>query len=227
MPGNRPGDDDHLGIVAKARIVITEAGVGFIPPLLKQMDFYHQEMRRGHLGEIAFEPDQVLPMTPSEYFQRNCYVGCSFPGPDEARAIRHGFPWVYADEAVLDRRTRGVSPGALAVLEDAERRLLALVTVNPNSKIVARVMDADPEARIDAAWLEARLSRALSAALAKGGGWLMGGRFTVADLNAACAVFYLRGAPDLMAAFPAAQEWYARCTAREGFREMLRLRGEA
>lgn len=78
------------------------------------------------------------------------------------QAIRHGFPWVYADEAVLDRRTRGVAPGALAVLEDAERRPLALVTVNPNSKIVARVMDADPEARIDAAWLEARLARALA-----------------------------------------------------------------
>jgi glutathione S-transferase len=67
---------------------------------------------------------------------------------------------------------------------------------------------------------------ALSAALAKGGGWIMGGRFTVADLNAACAVFYLRGAPDLMAAFPQVAEWYARCTAREGFREMLRLRGD-
>ena len=23
----------------------------------------------------------------------------------EARAIRHGFPWVYADELVIDRRT--------------------------------------------------------------------------------------------------------------------------
>ncbi|MCS6932439.1 MAG: glutathione S-transferase family protein [Acetobacteraceae bacterium] len=68
---------------------------------------------------------------------------------------------------------------------------------------------------------------AVSAALAKGGGWLMGGRFTVADLNAACAVFYLRGAPELLAAFPAVQEWYGRCTAREGFRQMLRLRGNA
>jgi glutathione S-transferase len=67
---------------------------------------------------------------------------------------------------------------------------------------------------------------ALSAVLTKGGGWIMGGRFTVADLNAACAVFYLRGAPDLMAAFPHVAEWYARCTAREGFREMLRLRGD-
>ena len=36
----------------------------------------------------------------------------------EARAIRHGFPWVYADELVTDRRTQSLLPGALAVLED-------------------------------------------------------------------------------------------------------------
>ena len=78
----------------------------------------------------------------------------------EARAIRHGFPWVYADELVLDRRTQGLAPGALAVLEDAERRPLALVTVNPASKIVARVLDRDPAAEIDRGWLAARLSRA-------------------------------------------------------------------
>ena len=34
----------------------------------------------------------------------------------EARAIRHGFPWVYADELVTDRRTQSLAPGALAVL---------------------------------------------------------------------------------------------------------------
>jgi 23S rRNA (cytosine1962-C5)-methyltransferase len=79
----------------------------------------------------------------------------------EARAIRHGFPWVYADELVLDRRTQALAPGTFALLEDAERRPLALVTVNPLSKIVARVMDRDPSARIDGAWIAARLARAL------------------------------------------------------------------
>ena len=77
------------------------------------------------------------------------------------QAIRHGFPWVFADEAVLDRRTKALPPGGLAVLEDAERRPLALVTVNPVSKIIARVMDTDPGASIDGAWLRARLTRAL------------------------------------------------------------------
>jgi len=78
----------------------------------------------------------------------------------EARAIRHGFPWVYANEMVMDRRTRALTPGTLAVLEDAERRPMGVVTVNPASKIAARVMDADPQARIDAAWIAARLARA-------------------------------------------------------------------
>ena len=79
----------------------------------------------------------------------------------EARAVRHGFPWVYADELVLDRRTAGLEPGALAVLEDAERREMGLVTVNPKSKIVARMLDRDHEAQLDAAWFETRIRHAL------------------------------------------------------------------
>ncbi|MFN4098729.1 MAG: class I SAM-dependent rRNA methyltransferase, partial [Pararhodobacter sp.] len=80
----------------------------------------------------------------------------------EARAIRHGFPWVYGDELVLDRRTSGMEPGTLAVLEDAERQVMGLVTVNPTSKIVARMLDRDPEAVLDQSWFEARLTRALA-----------------------------------------------------------------
>ena len=80
----------------------------------------------------------------------------------EARAIRHGFPWVYADELVTDRRTSSLAPGALAVLEDGERRPLGLVTVNNNSKIIARMLDRDPEAVIDEAWFAARLAKAMA-----------------------------------------------------------------
>lgn len=79
----------------------------------------------------------------------------------DPRPIRHGFPWVYADELVLDRRTQALAAGTLAVLEDAERKPVGLVTVNPASKIVARVLDADPMAQIDRSWLAARLRAAL------------------------------------------------------------------
>ena len=78
------------------------------------------------------------------------------------QAIRHGFPWVYANEAVMDRRTRALTPGSLAVLEDPERRPMGLVAVNPNSKILGRMLDPDPEAVIDEAWLRTRIARALA-----------------------------------------------------------------
>ena len=78
----------------------------------------------------------------------------------DARAVRHGFPWVYADELVTDRRTQGLTPGTIAVLEDAERRAMGVVTVNPKSKIIARMLDRDAGAVIDRDWIAARLARA-------------------------------------------------------------------
>ena len=80
----------------------------------------------------------------------------------EARAVRLGFPWVYADELVTDRRTASLAPGALAVLEDGERREIGLVTVNTKSKIIARMLDRDASAQIDQAWFAARLTTALA-----------------------------------------------------------------
>lgn len=80
----------------------------------------------------------------------------------EARAIRHGFPWVYANELVTDRRTRNLTPGTIARLEDANRTPMGVVTVNPASKIICRMLDQNPEAVIDQAWFAARLARALA-----------------------------------------------------------------
>jgi 23S rRNA (cytosine1962-C5)-methyltransferase len=78
-----------------------------------------------------------------------------------ARAIRHGFPWVFANELVTDRRTKALPAGALAVLEDDARSPLGLVTVNVQSKIIARILDRDVTARLDAEWFETRIARAL------------------------------------------------------------------
>ncbi|MEV8466745.1 RSP_2647 family RNA methyltransferase [Fluviibacterium sp. DFM31] len=80
----------------------------------------------------------------------------------DPRPVRHGFPWVYGNQVVTDRRTKALAPGSLAVLEDAERGPLALVTVNPDSKIIARVLDPDPTAQIDADWMTTRIARALA-----------------------------------------------------------------
>lgn len=79
----------------------------------------------------------------------------------EARAVRHGFPWVYANELVLDRRTKALPPGTLAILEDAERRQMGLVAVNPLSKIACRMLDANAGAVVDQAWFADRIRFAL------------------------------------------------------------------
>lgn len=80
----------------------------------------------------------------------------------DPRRLRHGFPWVYANEVVTDRRTKALAPGTIAALEDAERRHIAIVAVNPKSKIIARVLDRDPDAEIDANWFANRVRAALA-----------------------------------------------------------------
>jgi len=79
-----------------------------------------------------------------------------------ARAIRRGAPWVFDNELVMDRRSKALTPGSIATLEDAERTPLATVAVNPASRIVGRVLDRDASAQIDDAWFTARLRKALT-----------------------------------------------------------------
>lgn len=75
----------------------------------------------------------------------------------QPRAIRHGFPWVFDNELVTDRRTKKLPPGSIALLEDADRAPLALVALNPASRIMARVLDLDTDAVIGPEWIRARL----------------------------------------------------------------------
>jgi len=69
------------------RFVLTEQGASWIAPMLANLDSYHRQMARvGRIGELKYDPDDVLPLAPSEYFRRNCWVGVSFPSPIEAAA---------------------------------------------------------------------------------------------------------------------------------------------
>lgn len=80
----------------------------------------------------------------------------------DARAIRHGFPWVYADQLVLDRRTKALEPGSLAILEDSERRCMGIVTFNGASKIAVRMLDRNGDAEINSDWFKARITAAVN-----------------------------------------------------------------
>jgi predicted TIM-barrel fold metal-dependent hydrolase len=70
------------------RFVLTEQGASWVPGTLAQLDAFHRQMQTGRIGELQYAPDDVLPLSPSEYFHRNCWLGASFPSPVEA-ASRH------------------------------------------------------------------------------------------------------------------------------------------
>jgi len=63
----------------------------------------------------------------------------------------------------------------------------------------------------------------LDTALAKDG-YLVGGRFTVADINVAEVVRYAQAAPELFAAAPRVKAWLAACQARPAFKKMWAAR---
>jgi predicted TIM-barrel fold metal-dependent hydrolase len=70
------------------RFVLTEQGATWIPTTLHQLDGFHQEMTRtGRIGELRFDVDNMLPLLPSEYFARNCWLGASFPSPAEVGVL--------------------------------------------------------------------------------------------------------------------------------------------
>ena len=80
----------------------------------------------------------------------------------DARALRHGFPWAYDDDVVLDRRTRNLAPGAIVRVEDGQRLPIATCAFNPGSKLALRRLDSDINAIIDATWLQSKVAAAVA-----------------------------------------------------------------
>lgn len=79
----------------------------------------------------------------------------------DVRAVRHGVPWVYEDDLVLDRRTKALPAGSIVTLEDAGRTPLATAALNTKSKMALRILSLEPGAAIDEQWFEARIRAAL------------------------------------------------------------------
>lgn len=82
---------------------------------------------------------------------------------NEERRLRAGHLWVFSNE--VDTRATPLSafePGQVAVVTTARGRPLGVATVNPGSLICARIMDRDPDTRLDVAFFRSRLREALA-----------------------------------------------------------------
>ncbi|MDC0604795.1 class I SAM-dependent rRNA methyltransferase [Amylibacter sp.] len=82
------------------------------------------------------------------------------PNKSPAR-VMFGFPWIYSDDVILDRRTKKIPPGSFVKIQTNDKQDIGLIAFNSNSKITGRVMDLDVDISIDTAWIVTKLKNAL------------------------------------------------------------------
>src|SRR4051812_28738857 len=81
--------------------------------------------------------------------------------PGQGRRLRAGSPWVFSNEIAMKPEYRRMEPGGLVRLETDDGTPLGCFMFNPHSLIAARLLDRDPDAAIDVAWLRARIASAI------------------------------------------------------------------
>jgi 23S rRNA (cytosine1962-C5)-methyltransferase len=81
------------------------------------------------------------------------------PGRD--KRVRHGHPWVYSNEIAMDAAVRALPAGTVVALASAEGHEIGAAMFNPRTLVAARILDRDPRATIDSAFLARRIQRAL------------------------------------------------------------------
>ena len=173
------------------------------PPGLPPLNTRSPEfLRVNPLGQIPAIEDDGLVMT--ESLAINLYLARKYGGPlapanvrEEGEMLRWSF-WALAE---IEAPALAILYNRVAKPEDERDAAVA-----DNAEVLLR--DKFP---------------VLDAALAKTG-WLVGGRFTVADINMAEVVRYALPAPDLFARNPHVKAWLEACQARPAFKAMWAAR---
>jgi predicted TIM-barrel fold metal-dependent hydrolase len=92
----------------RLKLVITEAGCAWVPPLLERLDQTLASIRdTGSTGEIRYGKEHVLPRSATEYFLQNVWMGVSQPGPldVEARHVIGSDRWMWGSDYPHDEGT--------------------------------------------------------------------------------------------------------------------------
>jgi predicted TIM-barrel fold metal-dependent hydrolase len=63
----------------RLKFVMTEAGCSWVPPMLAQLDYATENVRKGATGEIRYSKDQALSKNATDYFHQNVWMGVSQP----------------------------------------------------------------------------------------------------------------------------------------------------
>lgn len=135
--------------------------------------------------------------------------------------------------ALYIARKSGTAIGPAGLAEEAEAVNWALVAATGIEPAAVEILYAAMGGKLGTPEGDATLARAaeaLARPLARleahlaGRDWLMGGRFTVADIVVADCLRYGQMHPTLLAAYPAVDAWLRRCQARPAWTAMMEAR---
>jgi predicted TIM-barrel fold metal-dependent hydrolase len=154
----------------RLKVVLTEQGCSWVPPLLARLDQMIRGIRdTGATGEIRYGDDHVLPRDATEYFHQNVWMGVSQPGPDDVKARDmigadrfmwgSDYPhdegtWPYTREhlrarfsSVPETEMRDILAGNVAKLYDFDLNALAPLAekFGPTVEEIAQPLDKIPE----------------------------------------------------------------------------------
>ena len=82
--------------------------------------------------------------------------------PKQDRRLKAGHPWAFSNELAMAPEHRAWAPGMVVRIEGDDGWRHGTFMFNPRSLIAARLLDRDPGAAIDAAWVRARLADAVA-----------------------------------------------------------------
>jgi predicted TIM-barrel fold metal-dependent hydrolase len=77
----------------KLKFVITEGSAAGVADIVKRLDPVIAQVRKGEIGELKYTAENALPRSATEYFQRQVWIGASFPSIPDAE-VRE---WMGAD----------------------------------------------------------------------------------------------------------------------------------
>jgi 23S rRNA (cytosine1962-C5)-methyltransferase len=82
--------------------------------------------------------------------------------PRHDARLRHGHPWAYSNEIMMDAEAKAIPPGTPVTLTTAGGERLGIAFFNPHTLIAARVLTTDTDTTIDRAFYVRRTQAALS-----------------------------------------------------------------
>ena len=80
--------------------------------------------------------------------------------PRHDARLRHGHPWAFSNEIMMDAEAKAIPPGTPVTLTTAGGEKLGAGWFNPHTLIAARVLTADTDAVIDRAFYAGRIAAA-------------------------------------------------------------------